>query len=126
MASGEESKQQSDLTCSPREENSESCNSTHRIIRDLKISRVMKKGIFYYNERILTLTSAPKLSYMSKDIEKVIKLNSHTQVKQLGSTVFEITNLNPSTKFRFKTFSEADCEDWVVKLQRIVQTYLSL
>jgi len=125
LLSHEEHKVTSDLTQKSREENSGTFQNTERSIRNVKVSRVLKKGILLYNERILTLTSAPKLSYLSNGTEKAIELNSRTKVKQLGESYFEVITNKPVTKFRFKTFSAADCEEWVVLLQKIVQNFLS-
>lgn len=123
--SNEEFKFSSDLTQKSKEESDQANSNIERRVRPLKVSRVFKKGLFFYNQRIMTLTSAPKLSYISGKVERVISLDSRTIIKQLGEKMFEITNFEPVKKFRFKTLSAADCEEWVVMLRKMVQNFVS-
>jgi hypothetical protein len=74
----------------------------------VKTSKVAKKGMIFYNERILTLTTSSRLSYESHGYEKVIDLNPTTTIRQITNTKFEITNYYPTTKYLFRTNSELE------------------
>lgn len=84
----------------------------------VKTGKVDKKGMFFFNERTLTLTSSPRLSYISHGSERTIDLNPTTMVKQLPNSKFEITNYYPTTKYTFKAESELECEEWVLMLKK--------
>lgn len=85
----------------------------------VKTGKVEKKGMIFFNERTLTLTSSPRLFYVSHGSERTIDLNPTTMVKQLPSSKFEITNYYPTTKYVFKAESESECEEWVLMLKNI-------
>ena len=123
--SNEELKITSDLTKNSRDGESGSMVNFGKNSRGVKSSKVLKKGLFFFNERVLTLTATPRLYYTSHGVDKEIDLNPTTSIRQLTNNQFEITNYYPTTRYRFKTTSEYDCEDWVVTLKKSVQTILS-
>ena len=119
MLSNEEFKMSSNLTKHSKEEESENYSQKeHKTSFCLKSSKIEKKGIFFFNERILTLKANSRLSYISHGIEKEIDLNPTTSVRQVTEFKFEITNHHPTTKYLFRTQSCADCEDWVLLIKR--------
>ena len=101
--SNEEFKATSDLTKFSKEgEYMSSLDSAQRNPAIIRSSKIEKKGIFFFNERVLTLTSTPKLMYLSKNVEKEIDLNPTTSIRQVAPTKFEITNYYPTTKYLFR------------------------
>lgn len=91
-----------------------------RYSRVIKSERVAKKGILFYNERVLTLIAAPRLSYLSNGIEKEIDLNPTTSICKPSVKTFEIINYYPTLKFKFRTKTEEECDEWVSILQKTI------
>lgn len=121
----EENKMTSDYTQKSGIGESFSLSNSRKNSNCIKTGQVLKKGLIFYNERILTLTTGPRLTYISHEVEKEIELNQTTSVRQLNTNMFEITNYYPTTKLKFKTVSDNDCEEWVLMLQKAVQAIAS-
>ena len=124
--SNEEFKVTSDLTKFSKE--GESWTSSVSVEKNsfiIRSGKIEKKGIFFFNERILTLTSAPRLSYLSHNEDKEIDLNPTTAIRQVSPIKFEITNYYPTTKYLFRANNEKECEDWVVNIKRAIQQIIS-
>jgi hypothetical protein len=121
--SNDEIKFGSDLTNQYSKEG-ESANASN-FSKVIKSGKIMKKGLIFYNERVMSLTSTPRLYYISGEVEKEIDLNMTTVVRQMGEKAFEITNYYPTTTIKFKTHTSAECEEWVVLIQKSIQNVCS-
>eukprot|EP00343_Euplotes_focardii_P000495 CAMPEP_0205799790 /NCGR_PEP_ID=MMETSP0205-20121125/1210_1 /ASSEMBLY_ACC=CAM_ASM_000278 /TAXON_ID=36767 /ORGANISM="Euplotes focardii, Strain TN1" /LENGTH=246 /DNA_ID=CAMNT_0053061753 /DNA_START=1185 /DNA_END=1925 /DNA_ORIENTATION=+ len=124
--SNEEFKVSSDMTKFSKD--NESRTSSYSVLKNsnwIKSAKVEKKGIFFFNERVLTLTSSPRLFYMSHGVEKEVDLNPTTAVRQVSITKFEITNYYPTTKYLFRTSNGQECGQWVVTIKKAIQQIIS-
>ena len=97
-------------------------NNLEKYSKIIKTGNIFKKGILFFNERVLTLIAIPKLYYISNGVEKIIDLNPTTTVKRINAKSFEIINYYPDIKFKFRTRKESECEEWVSILQNTVLT----
>lgn len=122
--SNEEFKVTSDLTKFSKEESGTLSNGA-KYSKPLKTGKLYKKGMFFYNERVVTLSSTPRLFYVSHGVEKEIDLNPTTCIKQVMFNQFEIINYYPTTKYRFKTTTESECEEWIIYIKKAIQTIIS-
>jgi len=136
LISDDYTKRASDFTkFSKEDESGTSSSQEHRNTTVvLKSSQIHKKGIFFFNERTLTLESSKKrnsfgsslsLYYISKGTKKEIDLNVTTAVRQVTGVKFEITNYYPTTKYIFRTKTEDECESWILTIKKAIQQLVS-